>query len=168
MKLLSGLLAVLAALFCASARGGEPGEDRQARTWIEKALLGKTVAAPAAGLEVRRQDHETLHVNQSVLKTPLKIGNKPFVRGLGTHATSRIVVRLPSPGRRFEAQAGVDNNHDTAGKKGSVVFAVEVAGKEVSRTGLCRQIKGRVIYLRQPAPSITDLGLGSLRPRRVR
>ena len=89
-------------------------------------------------LDVRRQDYGAFVPNQSVLKTPLRIGSKDIRRGLGSHGHSEIVVRLPSPGRRFEATIGVDDNRDTKGGRGSVVFLVEVGGEEVAKSATLR------------------------------
>ena len=72
------------------------------------------------------------------MDTPLRLAEVNYQHGLGTHSDSRIVVRLRRPAKRFEAQVGVDNNYDTQGKRGSVVFLVEVAGKEVFRSGVRR------------------------------
>ena len=72
------------------------------------------------------------------MKTPLQIGEKHYAHGLGTHAVSEIVVRLPQPGKLFEAEAGADNNYDTKGQHGTVNFAVEVAGKEAVHSDLRR------------------------------
>ena len=93
---------------------------------------------PPAGLEVVRQDHGKLGRGRSALDTPLKIGTKAYANGLGTHSVSEIRIRLSRPGKVFQAAVGVDNNYDTAGKRGSVVFVVERAGKEVFRSGVCR------------------------------
>jgi alpha-galactosidase len=115
-----------------------PPECQTTRAWFDTTFLQKTVpAAPAPpGLEVRRQDHGEFRLNRSVLNTPLQIGAKHYERGLGTHSVSEIVVRLPQPGKRFEAEVGIDNNYDTAGQRGTVVFVVEVAGKEVFQSPL--------------------------------
>ena len=72
------------------------------------------------------------------MNTPLKLADTSYQHGLGTHSVSQIVVRLRRPAKRFEAQAGVDNNYDTQGKRGSVVFLVEIAGKEVFRSVIRR------------------------------
>ncbi len=86
------------------------------------------------GLDVRRQDHGEFRLRRSVLDTPLKLGKRSYTHGLGTHSVSEIVVTLPGPGAKLEAEAGIDSNHDTAGEKGSVVLAVEVGGKEAFRS----------------------------------
>jgi alpha-galactosidase len=90
------------------------------------------------GLKVLRQDYGTLRRGRSMLDTPLRVGDKRYAHGLGTHSVSEIVVRLPRPGRRFEASVGIDNNDDTGGKRGSVIFVVELAGKAVFRSGVRR------------------------------
>ncbi len=110
------------------------------RQWAESAFVGKpTTSAPApAGVEVRRQDHAVPQYGVSAVKTPLRIGDRNYKNGLGTHAFSQIVIRLPEPGQTFTAQVGVDNNRETAGKHGSVEFIVEVGGKEAYRSGVCR------------------------------
>jgi len=107
---------------------------------LRAALLGEPRATPATplGLDVRRQDHGEFQRNQSVLKTPLRLGDRSYPHGLGTHATSEIVVRLSQPARLFTAEVGVDHNHDTQGRRGSVVFVVEVGGREAFRSGVRR------------------------------
>lgn len=111
-----------------------------ARAWAEAALAREAPpqAPPGPGLDLRRQDYGTLRLRRSVMDTPLKIGQEQYTHGLGTHAASEIIVRLPKPGRTFEARVGVDNNYDTAGKRGSVIFAVDVAGKEAFRSDIRR------------------------------
>ena len=91
--------------------------------WI-KGSESETADIVLPALEVIRHDHVSLERNRSVLKTPLKIGNKNFSRGLGTHATSHVRIHLPEDAERFVAKVGIDNNYDTQGKRGSVVFLV--------------------------------------------
>ena len=45
--------------------------------------------------------------------------------GLYCHAVSKVVVRLPGPGKTFAATVGVDSNEQTSGGRGSVVFSVD-------------------------------------------
>jgi len=56
----------------------------------------------------------------------LKLGERDFERGLYCHAISRVLVRLPAPGKRFTAVVGLDRNDDTMRGKGSVIFSVTV------------------------------------------
>ena len=103
-----------------------PEEVPLARAWAQRAFLGRGDAAqPAPGLELRRQDYDTLGLGTSSRLGPLQIGQKRYAHGIGTHAVSEIHVRLPRPGRQFQAEAGVD-----FGWPGSVTFAVAVAGTE--------------------------------------
>ena len=67
-------------------------------------------------------------------RTPLRIGGTQYGRGLGVHANGHIVLDLTRPFQRFTAFVGVDNNSDTAGSKGSVVFIVTADGQERFRS----------------------------------
>ena len=69
----------------------------------------------------------------------MKIVDKQYTRGLYCHAVSKVVVRLPGPGKSFSAIVGVDSNEQTSGGRGSVVFAVKVNGKEAFRSPLMRE-----------------------------
>jgi alpha-galactosidase len=69
---------------------------------------------------------------------PLKLGEVQYTRGLYCHAVSKVVVHLPAAGSSFEAVIGVDNNNDTKGGCGSVIFSVDVGGKEAYRSGVIR------------------------------
>ncbi len=121
--------------------------------WLRSSLLEPSppATAPSVGIQVLRQDHGTFHLNRSVIDTaPMQIGAKSFAHGLGTHSISHIVVNLPSPAKSFESSIGIDNNYDTQGKHGTVVFVVEVGGKELYRSGICRGGE-------QPVPVKLDL-----------
>ncbi|MBM3888309.1 MAG: hypothetical protein FJ388_04190, partial [Verrucomicrobia bacterium] len=143
------LLSFLTAATAANCGAADGGFD----AWARAAFLGEpTVKAPTAlGLEVRRQDHGEFQKNQSVMKTPLRLGKKSYQHGLGTHSVSEIVVRLEKPAKLFEAEVGIDNNYDTNGKRGSAVFAVEVGGREAFRSGVRRGSDG-------PLPVRVELG----------
>jgi alpha-galactosidase len=108
--------------------------------WARVAFLGAAEEAKPfePGLEVRRQDHGSLELRRSVLKTPMRIGEKAYEHGLGTHSVSEIVVHLPQPGRTFESEVGIDNNKDTAGAHGSAAFVVQIGGREVFRSDVRR------------------------------
>ena len=57
-----------------------------------------------------KQGFGTLQKNRSVWEKPLVIGGSRFVRGLGTHAPSKIVFALDGKYRRFQTWAGADAN----------------------------------------------------------
>jgi alpha-galactosidase len=68
---------------------------------------------------------------------PMKIGTKEYTRGLYCHAVSRVVVRLPGPGKTFSAMVGVDANNAPE-INGSVVFSVSVGDKVAFRSDTLR------------------------------
>ncbi|HPO13118.1 MAG TPA: alpha-galactosidase [Candidatus Hydrogenedentes bacterium] len=70
--------------------------------------------------------------------TPLRIGRVDFAHGIGAHANGRITLELNQSYSLFKTQAGIDNNSDTQGMRGSAVFIVEVDGVERYRSGVCR------------------------------
>ncbi|MCX6927678.1 MAG: alpha-galactosidase [Verrucomicrobia bacterium] len=69
---------------------------------------------------------------------PLKIVDKEFTRGIAAHAPSKIRVQLPGPAIRFLSQIGLDDNGQTHSGRGSIVFAVSVAGSNVFRSGVIK------------------------------
>ncbi len=69
----------------------------------------------------------------------MHIGKTPYTRGLYCHAVSKVIVRLPAPGKTFTAVVGVDTNNQTSGGRGSVVFSVTVKGKVVFKTKVIRE-----------------------------
>lgn len=66
---------------------------------------------------------------------PLKLGGKPFARGLGCHAPSRFVYDTNGAYDRFAATIGIDSS---AGEGGSIQFVVSADGQEICRSPLCR------------------------------
>jgi alpha-galactosidase len=134
------------------------GEDaRAALARVEQILqVPYPAAAPSEPtkepvLQLLRQDFEELEINRSVIKTPMKIGTKPFQRGLGTHSVGHIRVTSPQPMARLLASIGVDNNQRTEGKRGSVVFSVSADGRERFRSGVLRAGQ-------EPQPIDVELG----------
>jgi len=113
-----------------------PAEVREMADWVARAMGGTPAAeeAQAVKIEVRRQDHNVLRFGQSCMETPIRIGQKEFKHGLGTHANSVIAVGLLPGAMGLRAMVGIDNNYDTQGVRGTVQFSVEIGGKEVLRT----------------------------------
>ena len=135
---LAGAL-VLALLACPARAGGAAGGESLAG-WSARAFGARSpLPALAPGtLVLRRQDHGVLGIRKSVLASPIRIGRRTFTRGLGTHAGSEILVALPADAREFRAWIGVDSNRNTEGKRGTVQFALEIAGREVFRSATLR------------------------------
>ncbi len=115
-------------------------EVQNMKKWASAAFCQVQSPEPAApaGIDIIRQDFGNLCLCKSVMKTRIHIGGKPYSHGLGTHAVSVLTVTLPKPGKTLRAEIGVDNNFDTVGIHGSVVFVVSSDGRELYRSGVCR------------------------------
>ena len=81
------------------------------------------------------QGYGTLQKNRSVGEKPLMIGSQRYLRGLGTHAPSKIVFSLDGKYRRFQAWAGADANagpsghlRGMGGRRQAVAVGVDDAG----------------------------------------
>jgi len=61
--------------------------------------------------------------DQNVLRGPLMVNGKRYLKGLGMHSAARLSVKFEHPYRRFDAEIALD---DAAGDRGSVVFSVYV------------------------------------------
>ena len=110
-------------------------------SWSKAAFTEKNASrdnVQSFSLELIRQDYSMLKFDESCMSTPLKLGSRSFAKGLGTHSNSEIRVTFPEPVTKFSAFAGIDNNDDTGGTRGSVQFAVVVDGKELIRTRTVR------------------------------
>lgn len=83
-----------------------------------------------------RQGYGTLQKNRSVWEKPMTIGGKHYLRGLGTHAPSRIVYNLEGKYRRFQAWAGAD-----AATAPTITFEVRLDGVRKWGTGLMTRDK---------------------------
>ncbi len=122
----------------AAAVSPTPDEMREARRWVAAKFEGvQDARQPSVGLRVWA-NHGPVTRNGRGGK-PLVIGDKQYTRGLYCHAVSKVVVRLPGPGKTFSAVAGVDSNEQTRTGRGSVVFSVTVGDKRVFRSELMRE-----------------------------
>jgi alpha-galactosidase len=116
----------------------QPGELSQAKRWADakfQARISEPARDPAL---VVVANHDPVQKNSRNGK-PMRIGGENFTRGLYCHAPSKIIVRLPQPGKTFGAIIGVDSNEQTSGGRGSVEFLVKVGDKEVFRSGTMRE-----------------------------
>jgi len=154
--------------FLVAATEPANGEDARAGfAWVERVLSVPypAVASPEPPkeplLQLLRQDFEELEINRSVIKTPMKIGTKPFQRGLGTHSIGHIRITCLQPMARLAASIGVDNNVRTEGKRGSVVFSVSADGRERFRSGVLRGgQEPQAIDLELGGATVLDLEVG--------
>ena len=84
----------------------------------------------------------------------MTMGGGEFHRGIGTHAPSRIVYRLPEAYETFAATIGCDQK----ALVGSVVFAVEGDGKELFRSPVLRADR-EPMDIRVPIGNVRELTL---------
>ena len=117
-----------------------PEDIQEIQDWASVVFTGRWPSdrAPAVRVQVRRQDYGDLGFGESCIETPIQIGPRRFKHGLGTHANSELVLRLPPDAKEFRAFVGIDNNPDTRGVLGSVQFSAEIGGSNVFRTPVIR------------------------------
>ena len=139
-SLISALVLCLLLMADAQATGVvvSPSELAEARRWAAAKFEGVQVAAAADPGLVVIANHGPVQKNARGGQA-MHIVDKAYTRGLYCHAPSRIIVRLPGPGARFTAIAGVDSNDQTSGGRGSVDFSVKVGGAEKFRSGVMRE-----------------------------
>lgn len=132
------LIVGLACQAASQAATVRPDEITEARQWATAKFRGELTTRPYEPGLVVEANHDPVQRNARNGR-PMRIGSSQYARGLYCHAFSRVIVRLPSPGAEFNAIVGVDTNDQTSGGRGSVVFAVQVVGKEAFRSGLMRE-----------------------------
>ena len=76
-----------------------------------------------------------IHKNQSVDGNRLTLAGKTFTHGIGTHATSDIVMNIPSGAQKFLAVAGCDL--EKSGGE-SMMFYVYIDGVQVDASSLIK------------------------------
>ncbi len=79
--------------------------------WIDPKITlasGKTISLTDLEWEYARCGWNTAKVNKSVSGGPLKIKGKSYDKGIGTHAQSIIMYKIPDNSVRFTAFAGLD------------------------------------------------------------
>lgn len=113
-----------------------PAEVERMLNWVGDAWVGERLPGrqPPVRVEVRRQDHSVLGFGRSCIGTPLRLGQRVFEHGLGTHAHSELVLHLPPGAKTFRAVVGIDHNADTGGTRGSAQFVVQADDRELFRS----------------------------------
>jgi len=133
-----GALLMTAMPHCLGAVQVTPDELAEARRWVAAKFEGTEDRGEGRpGLSVLA-NHAHVQKNRRG-ERPLAVGGTQYERGLYCHAASKIVVRLPGPDKTFTALAGVDSNLQTRPGRGSVVFSVQVAGRETFRSEVVRE-----------------------------
>ena len=106
--------------------------------WVSAKFEGKGVTEVVQSGLVVVANYEYVHQNGRFEK-PFNISGKKYTKGLFCHATSELIVKLPSAGKAFHAIVGVDTNDQTSGGRGSIVFSVSAKGKEKFNSGLMKE-----------------------------
>src|ERR1035437_8799895 len=98
-----------------------PAELQEMQDWASAAFTGHRVSGrdPAVRVELRRQDYSSLRFGQSCMETPIKIRQRHSRRGRRPHPNSEIVPPLPRGAKDSKAFAGIENNFDPGGMRGS-------------------------------------------------
>ncbi|MHB1002175.1 MAG: NPCBM/NEW2 domain-containing protein [Armatimonadota bacterium] len=109
-------------------------------------VTGKINKSKLPFIEFLQQDHGKFNPGKSAVNSPLQIGSKVYTHGLGTHSVSKIRVLLSKPANQFTADIGVNSDS----KRGTVIFAVDVGGKEIFRSSVCK-------FGESPVPVSIDL-----------
>ncbi len=139
--LLAGMTVVIVLFVVEGAAWGgtvSPEEMAEAGKWAMAKFKGSPAPqSPEAGLIVLA-NNDPVQKNARGGKC-MKIVDQQYTRGLYCHAVSKVVVKLPGPGKTFSAIAGVDTNEQTSGGRGSVVFTVDVGDREVFKSGVMRE-----------------------------
>ena len=98
--------------------------------------------ALAADLQLSKLDLSQMEIGWSNPKAgksvdghPLKIGDKGYADGVGTHAESNFPLVLDGKAKALTAEVGVDAE---TGGKGSVEFIVMADGHEAYRSGIMK------------------------------
>lgn len=111
-----------------------PSEMRTAHDWVQHAL--DALQRLQIHVQCLAQGWGPFLLGRSVNDEPIRLKGQEFALGFGTHADSEILLELPTPGMRFQALCGVDDNRDTRGKNVKIVFSIEADGREVWRSGV--------------------------------
>jgi mono/diheme cytochrome c family protein len=78
--------------------------------WAEPRLVGPNGEIPLTDLQWQSATtgYGQIQINKNVVEKPIRLGQRTFERGIGTHANSVIAYRLPAGVTRFRATAGPD------------------------------------------------------------
>ena len=133
----SQLLAVVVAATLVAVQTGYAQEKQAAAT--QSSVQPTTAPATPTivwldelDLKPMRQAWGAPQANKSVTGEPLSIAGQRFERGVGSHASSLLYVKLAGGAERFTASVGVDD--DTADPRSSVYFRVIGDGQTLFRS----------------------------------
>jgi alpha-galactosidase len=112
-----------------------------ARKWTSAKFEGQPQSTTDVGYLLPRLKSGALEINLRQ-GHQLKIGDKPFERGIHCPSVGTVKVHLPAPAKQFRASIGVDSNdisyYSSLGR-GDVTVVVEVDGREIYRSPVLRE-----------------------------
>ena len=108
------------------------------RAWAEAAFSEAAAQAPASSrLTVVHEDEPgDTKVGLCSFGTPLRLGGKTYVRGIGVNSRSVLRIDLERPAAKLLADIGLDRNVD--GTAASVMMQVSTGGRDLYATPLLR------------------------------
>jgi alpha-galactosidase len=114
-------------------------EMSDARRWLE-GMLGALIGAEESrntGVEIVcvSQGWGEMQTGVAMDKTPLCLNGTFYSSGIGTHADSEILIRLPAGVRRLTGLCGINDSPETRANSKALTFSVEIEGREVWRSG---------------------------------
>ena len=96
----------------------------------------KTIWLSSLDLSRMKQGWGSAQADKSVTGGPLSIGGTVFAHGVGTHAVSRMWIRLRGGSKSFQASVGVDDSART--RSGSVEFKIIGYGRKLWESGVMK------------------------------
>lgn len=137
------------------ARIVNPLEMQDAKQWLAEMLAVLTVVPDPRRTEAEitwyAQGWGQMRCGVSVIETPICLDGKSYETGLGTHADSRILVRLPSAAKQITGVCGVDDHEYARHHALPITFAIRT-GKRSLWTSGPRKVSDK------PARFAVDLG----------
>ncbi|MBN2293985.1 MAG: alpha-galactosidase [Pirellulales bacterium] len=136
VSLMAKIILILAST--TQATSVHPDEMAEARRWIAAKLEGVGPQRPKGPGVTVVANHHPVQKNARHGK-PMNIAGTTYTRGLYCHASSKLVVRLPGPGKTLTAVVGVDSNEQTKPGNGTVIFSVTVSDKVLFKSPIMRE-----------------------------
>lgn len=100
----------------------------------EVVYVSDTLRSPSLFFPLRQAG--TYYLDRSYYSRPLRIGGKAYPKGIGTHADSRLEIRIPPGYSRFVTDLGYDDEIVPERVKGNprMQFIIQVDGEERYRS----------------------------------
>ena len=121
--------------------GGGSGYSFDWADWGDPVLIGPKGEIPLTALKWASAStgYGQVQIDKNVIQKPIRLGDKTYEHGIGTHAVSVITYLMPPGVTRFRAVAGPDTGAIEQGKGvTSVAFSVRVGDKSLLETGETR------------------------------